>query len=379
MVALKSGDIDSFVARPDPSRAIVLVFGPDAGLVSERVDAIIRASVDDTNDPFALVRLDGDTLASDPARLIDEATTVPLFGGRRAIRVRAGSRNIVPAVEGVLAARLSDCRIVIEAGDLKRGAALRNVCERAKTAVAIPCYADAARDIARLIDEELRAANLTISPEAREALVLLLGGDRRASRAELRKLTLYAHGEERIEIDDVMAVVADASALGLEALVDAAFAGKIVDLEREFAKASVAGTSAVSIVGTALRHVERLHALRLEVEGRHVGFRRGREPAGDSLPPQAAGRSGAEELDLRPAREGDGDAGRSLARCAAAIGLVGDDRAARADDNREKRRAARVGRGQPRRPRRSATSVSIKTKLFGISVMPFTSPVKAHR
>src|SRR5215207_4830395 len=173
MVALKSSDIESFVARPDPSRAVVLVFGPDAGLVSERVDAIVRASVDDPADPFALVRLDGDALASDPTRLVDEATTIPMFGGRRAIRVRAGSRNIVPAIEGVLAARLSDCRIVIEAGDLKRGAALRNVCERAKTAVAIPCYTDAVRDIARLIDEELRAASLTISPDAREALVLL--------------------------------------------------------------------------------------------------------------------------------------------------------------------------------------------------------------
>ena len=43
---------------------------------------------------------------------------------------------------------------------------------------------------------------------------------------------------ERIELDDVMAVVADASALGLEALVDAAFAGRIADVEKEFAKAS---------------------------------------------------------------------------------------------------------------------------------------------
>src|SRR5436190_8969902 len=108
MVALKSSDIESFVARPDPSRAIVLVFGPDAGLVSERADAIVRASVDDAADPFALVRLEGDALASDAARLIDEATTVPLFGGRRAIRVRAGSRNILPAVEAVLGARLID-------------------------------------------------------------------------------------------------------------------------------------------------------------------------------------------------------------------------------------------------------------------------------
>ncbi len=267
MVALKSSDIESFVARPDPARAIVLVFGPDAGLVSERVEAIIRASVDDTNDPFALVRLDGDTLASDPARLIDEATTVPLFGGRRAIRVRVGSRNIVPAIEGILTARLSDCRVVIEAGDLKRSAALRTVCERAKTAVAIPCYADAERDLGRLIDEELRAANLSIASDARAALVPLLGGDRRASRAELRKLTLYAHGRERIEIDDVMAVVADASALVLDSLVDAAFAGRLADVEKEFAKTAIAGTNPTAIVGAALRQAERLHLLRLGVDG----------------------------------------------------------------------------------------------------------------
>src|SRR3954453_6183837 len=125
MVALKSTEIESFVARPDPSRAFVLVFAPAAGPLSDRADAIIRASVDDPADPFALVRLDADALASDPARLIDEATTVPLFGGRRAIRVRAGGRNIVPAIEGVLGARLQNCRVVIEAGDLKRGAALR--------------------------------------------------------------------------------------------------------------------------------------------------------------------------------------------------------------------------------------------------------------
>src|SRR5262249_61870785 len=98
----------------------------DAGLVSARVDGIVKASVDDPDDPFALVKLDGDTLASDPARLVDEATTVPLFGGRRAIRVRAGSRNFAPAVEAVLAAPLRDCRVVIEAGGPPRHRALRN-------------------------------------------------------------------------------------------------------------------------------------------------------------------------------------------------------------------------------------------------------------
>ncbi len=106
MTAIKAADVDAFIARPDPARPVVLVFGPDAGLVSERVNALVKASVDDPNDPFALARLEGEELAAEPSRLVEEAQTIPLFGGRRAVWVKAGSRNIAPAVEALLALRL---------------------------------------------------------------------------------------------------------------------------------------------------------------------------------------------------------------------------------------------------------------------------------
>jgi DNA polymerase-3 subunit delta len=266
MVAIKAADAEAYVARPDPARPIALVFGPDAGLVSERAGALVRAAVDDLNDPFALVRLDGDGLAADPARLVDEAGTIPLFGGRRAIWIKAGGRDFSAAVGALLARPVGDCRVVIEAGDLRRNAALRVLCERAGAVAAIACYADGERDLVRLIDEEMRAANLPISPDARAALIPLLGGDRRASRNELRKLTLYAHGKERIEIDDVAAVVADASALLLDNLVDAMFAGRAAEVETSFARAQEAGIAPGRIVSTALFQVGQLHRARLEVE-----------------------------------------------------------------------------------------------------------------
>ncbi len=265
MTALKTAEIDAFVARPDPARPIVLVFGPDAGLVHERAERIVRASVEDTADPFSLARLDGDDL-SDPARLVDEANTIPLFGGKRAIWVKAGSRNIAPAVEALLAAPSPDCRVVIEAGDLKRGAPLRNLCERAKTAVAIPCYIDGERDLARLIDEEMRAAGLSIAADARAALVPLLGGDRLASRNEIRKLALYAHGQKQVTVEDVVAVVAEASALALDGIVDAMFAGRAGEAEAQFAKARAAGTQPGAIVSAALRQLSHLHKFRLAIE-----------------------------------------------------------------------------------------------------------------
>jgi DNA polymerase III subunit delta len=244
----------------------VLVFGPDAGLVRERAEALVRMSVDDPKDPFQLARLDGDDLAGEPTRLVEEANTIPLFGGRRAVWVKAGGRNIAPAVEALIASPSPDCRVVIEAGDLKRSAPLRALCERAKTAVALPCYADGERDLARLIDDEMREAGLTISPEARATLVPLLGGDRLASRHEVRKLALFARGKQRVELDDVMSVVADASTLALDGLIDSAFAGRTAELEVQLGKVRVAGTAPGTIVSAAQRQVAQLHKARLAVE-----------------------------------------------------------------------------------------------------------------
>ncbi|MGH6994309.1 MAG: DNA polymerase III subunit delta [Stellaceae bacterium] len=266
MTAIKASDVDRYIARPDPAQPIVLVFGPDAGLVRERVEALVRASVDDANDPFTFVRIEGEELSANPARLIEEALTVPLFGGRRAVLVRAGSRNISAAVASAIDAPTHECRIIIEAGNLGKSAPLRALCEKAKTAVALPCYADGERDLARLIDEEMRAAELTLAPEARAALLALIGGDRLASRNEVRKLVLYAMGRGRIELADVMAVTADASALALDGVIDAAFAGRTSEVESEFAKARAGGASPAAILSAAIRQVASLHKMRLAVD-----------------------------------------------------------------------------------------------------------------
>jgi DNA polymerase III subunit delta len=265
LVALRGRDIDAFLARPDPGRPIILLYGPDAGLVRERADALLASAVDDPDDPFSLVKLDGDELSAEPSRLVDEAMTVPLFGGRRAIRVRAGSRNFAGGIDTLAEMAVKDCRIVIEAGDLRPESPLRKACERAKTAVAIGCYPDTERDLAKLIDDELRIANLRIAPDARASLMALLGGDRRASRNELRKLTLFALGEGEVTLDHVMAVVADASELKLDPIVDGAFAGKPELVESEFAKAMVAGTYPGVIISSAQRQAAWLHKSALAV------------------------------------------------------------------------------------------------------------------
>lgn len=277
MTILKGSDIDAYIRAAAPARSIALVYGADAGLVSERVEAILRVSID-PSDPFALVRLAGDELAADPARLADEAQAIPMFGGPRLVLIRAGARSFLASVENLITAAAIQCRIIIEAGDLARTAPLRVLAERSDKIAALPCYADTDRDLGALVDEEMRQAGLRLSPDARNALLPLLGSDRRASRNELRKLALYAQGQETVELDAVLAVVADASALAVDAVVDAAFQGRPREMEANLSKALAAGTSAGTLLSAALRHVAALHRMRLSVDS-------GTAPA-DAIGPQ---------------------------------------------------------------------------------------------
>jgi DNA polymerase-3 subunit delta len=142
MVAVKAGDVAGVLRKPDPRALVFLVYGPDTGLVNERARLIVERSVEDPADPFQLIRLDGDVIAADPARLVDEAGTIGLFGARRAIWVKATSKNIAPAVDAVLGAPVQDTVVVIEGGDLAKSAPLRTLCEKSPRALALPCYAD---------------------------------------------------------------------------------------------------------------------------------------------------------------------------------------------------------------------------------------------
>ncbi len=263
MAALKGAAIESFLRSPD--RAVVLVYGPDSGLVRERAGMLLE-TVDTGGDPFARVVIDGDALSSDPGRLADEARTVPLFGGRRAIRVTQTQRNVAPAAEALLADPPTEALVVIEAGDLKPSAPLRKAFERAATGAAIACYADEGRDLDRLIDEVAGSFGLTVAPDARAALSRLIGADRLATRRELEKLATYCHGTGRIEAADVAEISGDAAAFALDNLIDAVGLGDAGAADRALRKAWSAGLAPAAVVNALGRHFLQLSAARGRVD-----------------------------------------------------------------------------------------------------------------
>lgn len=264
MTAVKARDVERALRRVDSHVLVLLLYGPDTGMVAERARAVAENAVTDASDPFQLVRMEGDILAADPGRLADEVGTIPLFGGRRAIWVRPTSRNIAPAVEAVLGSEGRGTVVVVEAGDLGRTAPLRTCCERSPRALALPCYADTSADVGALLDDSFRDARMRLDPDARATLLSSLGADRLATRREVEKLILYARGQSTVTLADVDAVVSNVSGLALDGIVDAAFCGEGGRVDELFGRAREGAISPSTVLGHALRHALALFAVQSE-------------------------------------------------------------------------------------------------------------------
>ena len=269
MAQRKAHEVDGFIAKPSSTFPIVLIYGPDKGLVAERAAQFAKNTGIDLQDPFSTLKIDASDIDSDPARLGDEARTVSLFGGDRLIWLRnAGAqKNLADAVKWLIATPPQGAYVLIEAGDLKKGVTgLRGIVEAGKCSMALPCYADNQSGIDALIDQVMDEFSMRISMDARKWLRESLGGDRLASRGELEKLCFYAKGKDEISVDDVALAVSDVSALSQDEIIDGVLSGNVNSFNQHFDRQVESGVALFLVLSAAQRQFQQLMQMRSQMD-----------------------------------------------------------------------------------------------------------------
>lgn len=277
MPVMKLGyrDIEPFVRKPDPKARVILVYGPDAGLVKERAAIMGKTVVADLNDPFNAVTLAGDGLSNDPARLNDEANAMSMLGGNRLIRVEGADDGLTPLIKDYLQNPSPHNLIILESGNLGAKSPLRALCEKSDHAASLPCYVDEGRDLATLIRDTLRQNGYGIEPDALSWLAANIAGDRQRVRSELDKIVLYmgpisaeALNQQRppITLSDIILCCGEAGAEGLDDLANAIASSQAEQALRCYNRLLQEGVAAVAMLRTIQSHFRRLHITLARIE-----------------------------------------------------------------------------------------------------------------
>lgn len=266
MTALRAQALESFLRRPDPEVSLLLVYGGEPDAVRELAARAVKKIAGSLDDPFAVVRLDDQDLAGDPARLVDEVQSMSMLGGSRAIWVKGADQHFLKAAGPILEGRTRGNFVVAEAGVLGKSSALRVAMEKSPHAAIVPLYEAGEDDAAMLLEQLLAQSGLKIEPDARYRFIDLVGSSRGLLQREAEKLAAYAWGQDTVTVADVEAICGNGTEADADDLSDAVFGGDTPAADRIFWKLVAGGSDSGRLVSGVHGHALRLQEFRLTIE-----------------------------------------------------------------------------------------------------------------
>jgi hypothetical protein len=173
-----------------------LVFGPDAGLVQERAETLMKSVVPDLTDPFNVADLERGRAAGRSGAAGDEAAAISMMGGRRVVRVRGAGNDLAKLFDPswTIPRRCAGGGGRRRSGQAPRAAqAVRGPTRPPPPSPAIPTRARPARCGARCA---CAPKGFPSRPMRWKMRCRGWARDRGVTRREMEKLALYMHGQK---------------------------------------------------------------------------------------------------------------------------------------------------------------------------------------
>lgn len=278
---LSGRDLTALIAKPDPKRAGLLLFGADAMRVAlKRQDYLAKLLGPNAEDEMRLTRLNGADLRKDGASVQDAMRAVGFFPGQRAVLVDDANEYAAPALAGALQDwQEGDAHLVVTAGSLKATSKLRKAFESDRNAFAAGIYDDppSRQEIA---DEMAKAGLAPPGAEAMqdlESLARVLDpGD---FRQTLEKIAIYKLNDPSpLSSEEIALLVPATLDAEVDELLHVVAEGQTNRIGPLMARLVGQGIDPVFMCITALRHFKTLHAAVSDPKGAVQGISRVRPP-----------------------------------------------------------------------------------------------------
>lgn len=261
---LSTREAASYFAKPDPDKAGLLIYGPDAMRIALKRQEVIAALIGPSGEEeMRLTRMQGAALRKDPAAVMDAMRAASFFPGARVAFIEEANDAAAPAILAALAEwQPGDAQLIVTAAQLKASSKLRKGFETHKNAYAVAIYDDPPSRAE--IEAELKRAGLpapdrsamdhlselarSLDPgefrQTMEKLSLYKYGD--ASPATVAEIDACAPGSTDANMDDILAIVAQSRAPEIGPMI---------------ARLTAQGVSPVALMFAFQRHFRSLYAI----------------------------------------------------------------------------------------------------------------------
>ena len=276
---LAGAEARRYLAKPDPAKAALVIFGEDAMRVAlKRAEAVAALGGPNADAEMRLTRIPAADLRKDGTALLDAIKASSFFPGARVVVVEDATDGLSATLQTSFDAWCpGDANIVVTAGNLTGKSTLKTLAEKHFAVMCIGLYDDP--PTREEIEAELTRAGLSKVPSDAmgELLTLSRALDPGDFRQTLEKIALYKFQDPLPLTPAEIAALAPATMeTEAEELLDAVAELQMGSIGPILRRLEGQGVLPVTLCIAGLRHFTTLHLMATDPEGPASGFAKAR-------------------------------------------------------------------------------------------------------
>lgn len=257
MTKIPTANIDAFLHRPDRNYRVILLYGPNTGLLSHRLKNLKHVMLGENPSPFACEDVLYEEV-KELRNLHDRLSSMGLGCSHKWLVIRDMPASVPADHRKALGSVSEDVTVLLVAGELTPQSSLRQWAEKDKTVAVIPAYKEDMQDVHRHIQQFARESRLQMTQEVQRELASRIGGDYAYTAQSLGRLRLYLGERTHVTIDDIYACFREPGEVTLDQCCAAFAMRKHGDLVRLWDQLMLEGVAVIAVLRSLYRYISRL-------------------------------------------------------------------------------------------------------------------------
>ena len=267
---IKSENFLTSLKNNSISYKILLLYGPNFGLINLLYKQTIKIMSIDLNDPFNVSKIDGREFKENPSILNDNIYTFGINKDKRIVILDLTYITINKSIEGTILSAFSekndDYLLIIKASNLGSKNELVRFVENLDNGISVPCYDENIHNVNMQLSKLFRQYELTFSANFISTLSSNFNSDTLINLMEIKKLESFLIDNENITEEMILSLIKDNTDFNLNKIIQLCLSGKIQETLLSLDKIYENSSTAVNIVRLFVKHFKIIEKVLLAVE-----------------------------------------------------------------------------------------------------------------
>tara|TARA_B100000029_G_scaffold225580_1_gene223377 strand:+ start:2030 stop:3049 length:1020 start_codon:yes stop_codon:yes gene_type:complete len=229
-VIIKSYEIEKKISNLIKCN-LILLYGENNGLKKDIKEIIIK-NFKKEKDNIESLSFYEDEILENEENLHNAVFSGSLFSDKKVIMINSATDKIIKQIENLIDKDPQNILLIIFSQILDKKSKLRNLFEKQKNVICIPCYLDNDRDLENIARNELKKGNINLSREAINLIIEKSNEDRENLKNEIEKITSFALNKKKIEIDEIKSIINFAGEYKSDNLINECLCGNISQFKK---------------------------------------------------------------------------------------------------------------------------------------------------